>query len=232
VRTQNQGLEEVDPAAQQRMTNQQLLREKMLQNQKQEAMAQERHHLLMLQQQEREQLQLKQQQHQQAQQQQLEAQQQEHEADRGRQHQQQQKQQQLFLDEDAKKKSLAEVVREDELFISQQVRSQLQAEQQSSLENSGGGRTQTVHIEEIKLELARTRQALTEADKERDEVLQLLEEMAAAPMEMQSVVEEYLGRRSNSVQASQVRRREKAAPWHMGFPAYFYLLPISRELNY
>ncbi|CAE7496508.1 unnamed protein product, partial [Symbiodinium microadriaticum] len=53
-------------------------------------------------------------------------------------------------------------------------------------------RTQSVGLEEIKRELERTRQALSEADKERFEVLHLLQEVAAAPFEMQEVVERYL----------------------------------------
>lgn len=106
-------------------------------------------------------------------------------------------------EEEEKQKSLQQVVREDEEFLANQVRAHSQQEPQP--ENTDGARrTQTVHIEEIKLELARTQQALTEADKERDEVLRLLEEMAAAPMQMKSVVEAYLDNRSrgNSAQHS------------------------------
>jgi len=122
------------------------------------------------------------------------------------QHQQHQMQLQQ-QEEQQQQKSLQEVVREDEEFLANQVRAHSQVDQQEPLPDStddGARRTQTVHIEEIKLELARTQQALTEADRERDEVLRLLEEMAAAPMQMKSVVEAYLDNRSrgNSAQHS------------------------------
>mmetsp|Transcript_12101 Transcript_12101/g.18287 ORF Transcript_12101/g.18287 Transcript_12101/m.18287 type:complete len:803 (+) Transcript_12101:197-2605(+) len=58
--------------------------------------------------------------------------------------------------------------------------------------NGSGERIQSVHLEEMRLELERTRQALSEADKERDTVLHLLQEMASSPEEMKGVVEAYL----------------------------------------
>mmetsp|Transcript_20286 Transcript_20286/g.29117 ORF Transcript_20286/g.29117 Transcript_20286/m.29117 type:complete len:852 (-) Transcript_20286:95-2650(-) len=64
-----------------------------------------------------------------------------------------------------------------------------------------GENTQSIHLEEMRKELERTRQALNEADKERDAVLQLLQEMATSPGEMQDVVEAYLdkyGKRDQS----------------------------------
>ena len=56
----------------------------------------------------------------------------------------------------------------------------------------GAVRTHSVGLEEMKRELERTRHALSEADRERHEVLNLLQEVAAAPYEMQEVVERYL----------------------------------------
>ena len=198
--------ESVDPAAQQRMLNQKNLRDKMLQNQQQEALHQQRQNMLMHQQQEREQ----------QQQQQL----------LGQEEQRLLRQQ----EEEEKQRQLQQVVLDDQQYLAQQVRTHntdnqgthsLQQQQQmgdggNSAGHGGGdgdgdggaqgtGRTQTVHIEEIQQELARTREALTAADQEREEVLRLLEDMAAAPhsLRMQNVVEEYLAgnrTRSNSLQ--------------------------------
>lgn len=53
-------------------------------------------------------------------------------------------------------------------------------------------RTVSVGLEEMRAELERTRMALTAAEDERFEVLNLLQEVAAAPNEMQGVVESYL----------------------------------------
>jgi hypothetical protein len=189
---QSQGQGQGSPDAAQRMLNQKILREKMLQNQQQEILAQQRQQLLDQQREQQEQrniqLQYEQQQHEQQQQQQ-------------QQHQQQQ-------EAEMQQKTLQQVIQEDEEYVAQQVREQSQQPQvQDKQEVDGSSRTQSVHIEEIKLELARTKQALNEADKERDEVLHLLEEMAAAPMQMKSVVEAYLDNRSrsNSIQHSRVR---------------------------
>jgi hypothetical protein len=53
-------------------------------------------------------------------------------------------------------------------------------------------RTESIGLEEMRRELERTRQALSQADNERHEVLNLLQEVVAAPFEMQEVVERYL----------------------------------------
>lgn len=57
---------------------------------------------------------------------------------------------------------------------------------------AGMVRTESVGLEEMRRELERTRQALSQADSERHEVLNLLQEVVADPYEMQEVVERYL----------------------------------------
>lgn len=117
-----------------------------------------------------------------------------------------------------KQQQLQQVVMDDTQYVANQVQAQEELSQRNqpdgnhysengnSENNPGPGRSEAVHIEEIKLELERTRKALSVADEEKERVLQLLEEMAAAPMEMRGVVEQFLssydrGRsRSNSVQ--------------------------------